>query len=58
MLKEDVPDRIEVSSEASRVIELLKKSLVRYMEAEPIDIQLGDREEVKGPNDEESLEII
>ena len=48
MLSKDVPDRFEVSTEASRVIELLKKSLVRLSEKEPIGIQFGDAQHVKG----------
>jgi hypothetical protein len=41
MINQDVPDPVEVSTEGFRIIELLRKSLVRLSEMEPIDIQYG-----------------
>ena len=48
MVNQDVPDPIEVSTEAFRVIELLSEYLVRLSETEPIGELVGDAQHVKG----------
>ena len=57
MKNEEVPDPIEVSTEANRIIEHLREYLVRLPEKEPIDFQEGDDREVKGDDDSNSEEI-
>jgi hypothetical protein len=48
MVNQEVPDPVEVSTEGFRIIELLRKSLVRFSEKEPTDIQVGFELYVKG----------
>ena len=48
MVNQDVPDPIEVSTEALRVIELLNEYLVRFSAMDPIGELLGDEIHVKG----------
>jgi hypothetical protein len=48
MVNQDVPDSIEVSTEAFRVIEVLSEELVRFSVTEPIDVVKGDKLHVKG----------
>ena len=48
MVNQDVPDPIEVSNEAFRVIDLLSDYLVRLSETEPIGELVGDEQHVKG----------
>jgi hypothetical protein len=57
MVNQDVPDPMEVSTEAFRIIELLSEYLVRFSVMEPIDIQLGDVHHVKGAKGDEDDEI-
>ena len=48
MVNQDVPDPIEISTEAFRVIELLSEYLVRLSETEPTGELFGDEQHVKG----------
>ena len=48
MVNQDVPDPIEVSNEAFRVIELLSDYLVGLSETEPIGELFGDEQHLKG----------
>jgi hypothetical protein len=57
MVNQDVPDQVEVSNEGFRIIELLRKSLVRLSEMDPIGEQVGYavyEKEAKSDEDDET----